>query len=49
MASPLALAGSLKELGDMLGPIMLIGALTQAFGQRVSFVTCGIVGFYSVA
>jgi len=32
----------------MLGPL-LIGALTQAFGLRVNFVTCGIVGFCSVA
>lgn len=46
-ASALGIAGSFKELGDMLGPL-LIGALTQAFGLRVSFVTCGLIGLSSV-
>ena len=46
-ASALGIAGSFKELGDMLGPL-LIGALTQAFGLKVSFVTCGLVGLSSI-
>jgi MFS family permease len=46
-ASALGVAGSFKELGDMLGPL-LIGALTEAFGLRVSFVTCGAVGLSSI-
>jgi MFS family permease len=46
-ASALGVAGSFKELGDMLGPL-LIGALTEAFGLRVSFVTCGAVGLSAI-
>jgi MFS transporter, ACDE family, multidrug resistance protein len=46
-ASALGFAGSFKELGDMLGPL-LIGALTQAFGLKVSFVTCGAIGLSSI-
>jgi MFS family permease len=45
-ASALGMAGSFKELGDMLGPL-LIGGLTQAFGLKVSFVTCGLIGLSS--
>lgn len=33
---------SFKEFGDMVGPL-LVGALTQLFGIRVGFVTCGSV------
>ncbi len=33
-------AQSFKEFGDMVGPL-LIGTLTQAFGVRVGFVSCG--------
>jgi MFS transporter, ACDE family, multidrug resistance protein len=46
-ASALGIAGSFKELGDMLGPL-LIGALTQAFGLKISFVTCGVIGLSSI-
>jgi MFS-type transporter involved in bile tolerance (Atg22 family) len=46
-ASALGIAGSFKELGDMLGPL-LIGALTQAFSLKVSFVTCGVIGLSSI-
>jgi MFS family permease len=35
-------AQSLKEFGDMVGPL-LVGALTQLFGVRIGFVTCGAV------
>jgi len=43
IAATLGVVGSFKELGDMLGPL-LIGILTQLFGIRVAFVTCGILG-----
>jgi MFS family permease len=35
-------AQSFKEFGDMVGPL-LIGVLTQFYGIRVGFVTCGIL------
>lgn len=34
-------AQSFKELGDMLGPL-IIGAITQFFGVRIGFVACGL-------
>ena len=42
------LAGSFKELGDMLGPL-LIGLLAQAFGLKVGFVVCGLLGFMALS
>jgi len=36
-------AGSFKEFGDMLGPL-LIGLLSQAFGLTIGFVVCGALG-----
>jgi MFS family permease len=36
-------AQSFKEFGDIVGPLV-VGALTQFFGVRVGFVTCGTVG-----
>jgi hypothetical protein len=36
-------AGSFKELGDLLGPV-LIGLLAQAFGLPVGFAICGVRG-----
>ena len=41
------MAGSFKELGDMVGPL-LIGALSQAFGLTIGFVACGILGLLSL-
>lgn len=39
-------AQSFKELGDMLGPV-LIGLLTQFYGVQAGFVTCGLLaGFF---
>jgi len=35
-------AQSFKELGDMVGPL-LIGALTQLFSVQAGFVTCGLL------
>ena len=40
-------ASSFKELGDMLGPLM-IGVVSQVFGLTVGFVSCGILGLLSV-
>lgn len=47
VAATLGAAGSFKELGDMLGPL-LIGILAQAWNLRASFVICGILGFLSI-
>jgi MFS family permease len=43
MGVTMGMAGSFKELGDMLGPL-LIGLLSQAFGITVGFVVCGALG-----
>ncbi|MCI0615532.1 hypothetical protein L0244_21285 [bacterium] len=43
MAATLGAAGSFKELGDMVGSL-LIGFLAQTFGIKTAFVTCGIAG-----
>lgn len=42
MGAGMGAAQSFKEFGDMLGPV-LIGLLTQLFGVRVGFVTCGLL------
>lgn len=47
LGSTMGVAGSFKEFGDMLGPL-LIGVLSQAFGLTVGFVACGILGLLSV-
>ena len=41
-------AGSFKEFGDMVGPI-LIGVLSQLLGLTWGFVICGLLGLLSVA
>ena len=43
MGATMGIAGSFKEFGDMLGPL-LIGLLSQAFGLTVGFVICGALG-----
>ena len=40
LGASMGAAQSFKEFGDMVGPL-LIGALTQAFGVRTGFVSCG--------
>ena len=40
LGASMGAAQSFKELGDMVGPVG-IGLLTQLFGIRVGFVTCG--------
>jgi MFS family permease len=47
LGSTMGAAGSFKELGDLIGPI-LIGLISQAFGLPVGFVACGIIGLLSL-
>jgi MFS family permease len=42
LGASIGAAQSFKEFGDMIGPL-LIGALTQFFGIRIGFVTCGVL------
>ena len=44
----MGIAGSFKEFGDMIGPL-LIGVLSQAFGLTFGFVVCGVLGLLSVS
>ncbi len=48
LGATMGAAGSFKEFGDMVGPI-LFGALSQVFGLRVGFVTCGVAGLLMFA
>ncbi|MDE3095585.1 MAG: MFS transporter [Chloroflexota bacterium] len=48
LGATMGAAGSFKEFGDMIGPI-LIGVLSQAFGLPTGFVVCGLIGLLSVA
>lgn len=47
MGATMGAAGSFKELGDMVGPL-LIGVVSQAFGLSVGFVACGVLGLLSL-
>lgn len=47
LGATMGAAGSFKELGDMVGPIF-IGVLSQVFGLKVGFITCGVVGLLSL-
>ena len=42
LGASIGAAQSFKEFGDMIGPLLL-GALTQFFGVRTGFVTCGAI------
>ena len=42
LGASIGAAQSFKEFGDMVGPL-LIGLLTQFFGVRVGFVSCGVL------
>lgn len=48
LGAMMGIAGSFKEFGDMVGPI-LIGVLSQAFGLTIGFATCGVLGLLSLA
>ena len=47
LGATMGAAGSFKELGDMLGPL-LIGVVSQALGLTVGFISCGILGLLSI-
>ncbi len=47
MAASIGTAGSFKEIGDMLGPL-LIGLLAQALGLTPAFVICGALAAASL-
>ncbi len=48
LGATMGAAGSFKELGDMLGPL-LVGGLSQIFGLPVGFVVCGVLGLVALA
>lgn len=43
MGATMGVAGSFKELGDMIGPL-LMGAISQALGLKWGFVICAVLG-----
>ena len=43
MGATMGAAGSFKELGDMIGPL-LMGAISQALGLQWGFVICAVLG-----
>jgi MFS family permease len=47
LGATMGLAGSFKEFGDMVGPL-LIGLLAQVFGLTAGFVLCGALGLASL-
>jgi MFS family permease len=47
LGATMGAAGSFKEFGDMVGPI-LIGVLSQLLGLAWGFVICGILGLFSI-
>ncbi len=47
LGATMGAAGSFKELGDMVGPL-LIGILAQLFGLPIAFVACATLGALSL-
>ncbi len=47
MGATMGMAGSFKELGDMVGPVV-IGVLSQALGLAAGFAICGVAGLLSL-
>lgn len=47
MGATMGVAGSFKELGDMIGPLMM-GAISQALGLQWGFVICAVLGFLAL-
>ena len=47
MGATMGVAGSFKELGDMVGPL-LMGAISQALGLSYGFVICAELGFIAL-
>lgn len=48
LGATMGMAGSFKEFGDMVGPV-LIGVLSQAFGLTFGFISCAVLGLLSLA
>lgn len=44
MGATMGAAGSFKELGDMIGPL-LMGVISQSLGLQWGFVICAVLGF----
>ena len=47
LGATMGAAGSFKEFGDMVGPI-LIGFLSQILGLSLGFVICGVLGVLAI-
>lgn len=47
LGETMGVAGSFKEFGDMVGPL-LIGLLSQFLGLKAGFIICGVLGLLSV-
>jgi len=47
LGATIGAAGSFKEFGDMVGPL-LIGSLSQLLGLRAGFIICGVLGLLCV-
>jgi hypothetical protein len=47
LGASIGAAQSFKEFGDMVGPL-LVGLITQWFGVRTGFVSCGIVALVTL-
>ncbi len=48
LGATMGAAGSFKEFGDMIGPL-LVGVLSQALGLQVGFAICGLLGLVALA
>ena len=48
LGATMGMAGSFKEFGDMVGPV-LIGVLSQVFGLTLGFISCAVLGLLSLA
>jgi len=48
MGATMGVAGSFKELGDMIGPL-LMGVISQALGLKWGFVICAALGFIALS
>jgi MFS family permease len=47
LGASIGAAQSCKEFGDMVGPL-LVGLLTQLYGVRTGFVSCGVLALLCV-
>ena len=47
MGATMGVAGSFKELGDMIGPL-LMGVISQALGLQWGFVICAVLGLIAL-